>query len=89
MKITVDFDGVQEGKQYNFSFCLSSDGQVVVQKPFNEPKKPDEKKGPRLEDFEKPKAPSLDDFEGKGKKKPTEFKIESSLEGKLDAGKNL
>jgi len=89
MKISIEFDGVQEGKNYNFQFSLTEDGEVVVKKSSpSKPRKPKEKQGPSLEDFEQKesKAPKIDEPTFK---KDTEFKIESSLDGKIDPGKNM
>ena len=80
MKISIEFDGIQEDKQYNFSFCLSSDGEVMVKK--SSPSKSKKKEGPSLDDFEEKEGPSLDDFKEKPGSK--EIKIESSFDGKID-----
>lgn len=80
MKITIDFDGIQENKKYDFSFCLSSGGEVKVEKTTSKPRKTKEKQGPNLEDFEK--GPQIDDFGEKSGHK--EIRVESSFEGKID-----
>jgi hypothetical protein len=90
MKISIDFDGIQEGKNYVFQFSLSSNGQVVIADSTTPTSQVAEKKengAPSLEDFEdKEKPPEL----GKpGTTMKRDFKVESSFDGKLDEGKNL
>lgn len=91
MKISIDFDGVQENKQYNFSFCLSTDGDVILTtKTENISKNNDNKKKPSLEDFEEDKnkrtKPTLEEPVINKKK---DFKVESSFDGKISEGKKV
>jgi len=83
MKISIELDGLHEGKNYVFEFSISDDGQVKKTTRKSSSKVNKEKKGPTLEDFEKKidnknVAPSL--------KEPNikrEFAIESSFDGKI------
>lgn len=80
MKVTIEIDEIQEGKQYTIDFCISEDGSV---KKTNKVKTTnpsvEKKKGPSLDDFEEvSRKPSLDDVPVI-KKKMSDFKIESSF----------
>ena len=88
MKITIDFDGIQENKNYIFQFSLSSDGQVVVNSAVPVSKTiPKKNTVPSLEDFEnKEKSPQIEELTPRIKK---DFKVTSSFDGKLDEGKNV
>lgn len=83
MKITVEFEGVQEGKEYEFKFSLTSDGKVKTSSPRKKSEKKDEP--PTLEDHE-PKAPTLEAPKlEEPKKTAKDFKVESSFgDKKLD-----
>jgi hypothetical protein len=87
MKISIDFDGIQEGKNYIFQFSLFSDGHVVFANstPSNNNVIKKENNAPSLSDFED-KSPIIEKIGVKSKK---EFKVESSFDGKLGEGKSL
>jgi hypothetical protein len=82
MKITIDFDGIEIGRDYSFNFSVLTDGKVVQTSKHNDKKII----GPNLEDFEPEKTdkpmlgePNLDDFVGKKTKQISDFKVESSF----------
>lgn len=83
MKITLEIDEIQLGKNYCFEFSVSEDGKLIKKsnnKPSIDNKHKEQK--PSIEDFEKHinnNGPKLE--EPKIKK---EFKIESSFDGRIE-----
>jgi hypothetical protein len=78
MKLNIELDGIQEGKNYNFSFCLTSNGEIVATSTTSS-KDSAKSVFTDLKD-QKPEidAPVL------GEPPKKEFKVESSFKGKIN-----
>lgn len=88
MKINIELDGIQEGKNYTIDFCVNGE-KVTTRRSSSKNSsskqdKKDDKKGPSIEDFEKKEKSNKPTLETP--KVQQEFKVESSFGDKLSEG---
>ena len=90
MNLTINLEGIQEDKNYVLEFCLTSDGKKIVKGKSPSPRKKTEKKedgAPSIDDFSKPTPPPPPSMGKAEQLKPSDIKIESSFDGKIDPTK--
>ena len=82
MKISIDLEDIQFGKQYTLIFSIAEDGNVLVDNTIKNKKQTTSanKTSPNIEDFETKEQDISTTKEHVVKK---EFKVESSFGGKI------